>query len=108
MPDGFSSVAAVNCAADENTVPTFLGAYAKGKEHVGGLCSILDPALGADKQKLSTLLDAVYECMDEATYKQYFGVWTGAAFMDDVKGLDKRCTFLYGKLDPMVRTLTQA
>jgi hypothetical protein len=30
-------------------------------------------------------------------------VWTGCAFLDDVKGMATRSTFLYGALDPMVQ-----
>ena len=103
MPSGFDATAAKNCGADENTGPAFMAAYAKGKKAADGprmIAAALDPVLAQDEKAMDTLIDNLYSGINEDAYKQYFLVWTGCSFVDDVKGLGTKSLFLLGKSDP--------
>jgi len=103
MPSGFDETAAKNCNADANTGPAFMAAYAKGPRAADGprmIAAALDPVLANDDQALQSLIDSTYDAINEETYKQYFLVWTGTSFVDEVKGLNTKSLFLIGKNDP--------
>lgn len=103
MPTGFDAIAAANCGADEHTGPAFMAAYGKGPDAPDGprmIAGALDSVLAADEAALASLMENLYEAIDEATYKQYFLVWTGCAFSDAVAGLGTRTVFLLGEADP--------
>ena len=103
MPSGFDATAAANCGANESTGPAFMAAYAKGKKAVDGprmLAAALDPVLAGDEKAMDTLIDNLYESISEDTYKQYFIVWTGCSFVNEVKGLGTKSLFLLGQSDP--------
>jgi len=66
----------------------------------GMIIAGLDPVLAADPVVFDNLLDATLTVMDEQAYKQYFLVWTGASFADDVIGLATPSLFIVGEHDP--------
>ena len=45
------------------------------------------------------LVDYVFDNMMEDAYRRYFVVWTGALFVNDVKGLETKAFFVIGKQD---------
>jgi pimeloyl-ACP methyl ester carboxylesterase len=103
MPVGFDQIAAKNCGADENTGPAFMAAYAKGPDADEGprmIALALDPVLGSDEKLMKKLITDLYASVNENTYKQYFLVWTGCAFSEDVAGLNLKSLFLLGQSDP--------
>ncbi|MEY2964769.1 MAG: hypothetical protein RLZZ228_582 [Actinomycetota bacterium] len=102
MPTGFDAIAVANTGATEETGPAYLAAYSKGKaeDGPGMIIAGLDPVLAADPVAFDNLLDATLTVMDEQAYKQYFLVWTGASFADDVIGLATPSLFIVGEHDP--------
>lgn len=101
MPTGFDATAVANCNATAETGPAYMAAYAKGPDAADGprmIATGLDPVLSADQ--LDALIAATYAAMSEEVYKQYFLVWTGASFADDVVGLATPSLFLIGASDP--------
>jgi 3-oxoadipate enol-lactonase len=103
MPSGFDATAANNCNANEQTGPAFMSAYAKGPHAADGprmIAAALDPILAKDQRALQELIDSTYHAISEETYKQYFLLWTGTSFTEEVKGLGTKSLFLIGKDDP--------
>ena len=103
MPSGFDATAATNCGANESTGPAFMAAFAKGKDASDGprmIAAALDPVLARDAHAMDALMANLYSCINEGTYKQYFLVWTGCSFVNEVKGLGTRTLFLLGQSDP--------
>ncbi len=103
MPTGFDAIAVENCGATAETGPLYMAAYSKGPDASDGpqmIIAGLDPVLASDSVALHDLVNATFEAMDEDAYKQYFLVWTGASFAQDVVGLNTRSLFLIGEADP--------
>ena len=105
MPTGFDEIAIANTGATEETGPAYMGSYAKGKaaDGPGMIIAGLDPVLAADAVAFEALLDSTLSGMNEETFKQYFLVWTGASFADDVAGVSTPCLFLVGEADPFAQ-----
>lgn len=105
MPTGFDEIAVANTGATEETGPTYMASFAKGKaaDGPGMIIAGLDPVLASDPVAYEDLLDATLSVMDEETFKQYFLVWTGASFADDVVGLTTPCLFIVGDDDPFAQ-----
>ena len=103
MPTGFDNVAVANTGATAETGPTYLASYSKGPDAADGpgmIIAGLDPVLAGDPVAYNDLLRATFDTMNEESFRQYFAVWTGASFADDVVGLDTRSLFLIGESDP--------
>lgn len=103
MPSGFDAIAVANCKADAQTGPTFMAAYAKGQNAFDGprmIAAALDPILAKDEIAMNKLISNLYCEINEATYQQYFRVWTGCSFVNEVKDLATKTLFLLGKSDP--------
>jgi len=103
MPTGFDAVAVANTGATAETGPAYLASYSKGPDAADGpgmIIAALDPVLAADPVAYNDLIKATFDAMEEEAFRQYFNVWTGASFAEDVVGLDTRSLFLIGESDP--------
>jgi len=103
MPSGFDDIAVANCGATAETGPAYLASYAKGPDAADGpgmIIAGLDPVLAKDPVAYRELIDATYAAMNEEAFQQYFAVWTGASFVDDVVGLNTRSLFIVAESDP--------